>query len=105
MYPNRFFTTSFRDSFKRALDFSPFRVDFWLIFGGYFWEYFSSIFGRLFDLDFRPLFGPRSVCDLLVLRHFLAFEGGLAPVFRWVFDRPFGHDFATFHLSRVAVRY
>jgi hypothetical protein len=35
----------------------------------------------------------------------LAFEGGLAPVFRWVFDRPFGHDFATFHLSRVAVRY
>jgi hypothetical protein len=41
-------------------------VDFWLIFGGYFWEYFSSIFGRLFDLDFRPLFGPRSVCGPLL---------------------------------------
>jgi hypothetical protein len=29
----------------------------------------------------------------------------LGPVFRWVFDRPFGHDFATFHLGRVAVHY
>jgi hypothetical protein len=29
-----------------------FRRGFWLIFGGYFWEYFSSIFGRLLDLFF-----------------------------------------------------
>jgi hypothetical protein len=30
---------------------------------------------------------------LLVLRHFLAFEGGLGPVFRWVFDRTFHRVF------------
>ncbi len=63
------------------------------------------IFGRLFELDFRPLFSQNSPRDLLVLRDFLDFEVPFGPLFGRLFDRPFGHDFATFHLSRVAVRY
>jgi hypothetical protein len=53
----------------------------------------------VFGVHFCTLFGLRSVCDLLVLRHFLAFEGGLAPVFKWVFDRTFHR---VFTLVRVA---
>jgi hypothetical protein len=37
------------DEIRFAVDF---RRGFWLIFGGYFSEYFSSIFGRLLDLFF-----------------------------------------------------
>ncbi len=54
------------------------------------------IFGRLFDLDFRPLFGPRSVCDLLVLRDFFDFEGCSGPVFGPLLDRTFAPVFNHF---------
>jgi hypothetical protein len=54
------------------------------------------------------LFGLRGFHDLLVLRHFLAFEGGLGPVFRWVFDRTFAQDgvavFEAWMRSRVSRR-
>jgi hypothetical protein len=49
--------------------------------------------GLFFGCNFDPFFGLRVVRDLLVLRHFLAFEGGLAPVFRWGFDRTFHRVF------------
>jgi hypothetical protein len=67
-----------------------------LIFGGYFWEYFSSIFGAVFEVHFCTLFGLRSVCDLLVLRDFFDVDGGFWPVFRRVLDRTFGDDFVYF---------
>jgi hypothetical protein len=54
---------------------------------------------------FAPFFGQFSIADLLVLRDFLAHEGGFWAFFRRVFDRTFEHDFATFHLGRVVVRY
>jgi hypothetical protein len=55
-----------------------------------------SFLGSIFD----PFFGQFSIADLLVLRDFLAFAGGLGPVFRWVFDRTFHR---VFTLVRVAV--
>ena len=61
------------------------------------------IFGRLFDLDFRPLFGPRSVCDLLVLRDFFDFEGCSGPVFGPLLDRTFARVFTRFG-TRLVLR-
>ena len=55
-----------------------------------------SIFGAVFEVHFCTLFGLRSVCDLLVLRDFLAHESGFWPFFRRVFDRTFDRTFAHF---------
>ena len=71
-----------------------------MIFGGYFWEYFSSIFGAVFELDFSPLFGLHEFCNLLVLQCFLDFEVPFRAFFRRVFDRTFHR---VFTLARVAV--
>ncbi len=57
------------------------------------WVRLGSIFGLRFSVDFSPLFGLRAFSKLLVLLCFFALEGGLGPVFRWVFDRTFAHDF------------
>jgi hypothetical protein len=62
-------------------------------------------FGSVFGVHFCTLFGQNFARDLLVLRDFFDVDGGFWAFFSRVFDRPFGHDFATFHLSRVAIRY
>ncbi len=64
-----------------------------------------SIFGAVFEVHFCTLFGLRSVCDLAILRGFLGLDSCFWAFFRRVFDRTFEHDFATFHLGRVVVRY
>jgi hypothetical protein len=63
------------------------------------------IFGAVFEVHFGVHFGLFLDSDLLVLRGFLSVEGGFWAFFRRVFDRTFEHDFATFHLGRVVVRY
>jgi hypothetical protein len=71
--------------------------------GGGFGSIFGRNFGSVFGVHFCPFFGQFSIADLLVLRGFLSVEGGFWAFFRRVFDRPFGHDFATFHLGGVMV--
>jgi hypothetical protein len=56
------------------------------VFGGYFWEYFSSIFGALFEVHFCTLFGLRAFCNLLVLRDFLKLDGDLEPFLAPILD-------------------
>jgi hypothetical protein len=57
---------------------------------------FGRIFGSVFEVHFCTLFGQIFARDLLVLRDFFDVDGGLGPVFRWVFDRTFGDDFVYF---------
>ena len=57
---------------------------------------FGCIFGSVFGVHFCPFFGQFSIADLLVLRDFLAHEGGFWPFFRRVFDRTFDRTFAHF---------
>jgi hypothetical protein len=57
---------------------------------------FGRNFGSVFGVHFCTLFGQFSIADLLVSKGFLSVEGGFWPLFRPVFDRPFGHDFAYF---------
>ncbi len=59
---------------------------------------FRYIFGAVFELDFSPLFGPRSVCDLLVLRDFFDLDECFGPLFRPLLGRTFEHDFGILGL-------
>jgi hypothetical protein len=72
----------------------------WIL-GCIFGRNFSSVFG----VHFCTLFGQFSIADLLVLLDFFDLDECFGPLFGRLFDRPFGHDFATFHLGRVVVRY
>jgi hypothetical protein len=60
----------------------------------------GGIFGAVFEVHFCTLFGQIFARDLLVLRDFFDVDGGLGPVFRWVFDRTFDSNFHQFGTSR-----
>jgi hypothetical protein len=59
------------------------------------------IFGSVFGVHFCPFFDQFSIADLLVLRDFFDVDGGLGPVFRWVFDRTFDRSFDLFLASEL----
>ena len=73
--------------------------------GGILSPIFGRNFGSVFEVHFCTLFGQIFARDLLVLRDFFDVDGGFWPLFRPLLGRTFEHDFATFHISRVAVRY
>jgi hypothetical protein len=73
------------------------------ILDGIFGEFRPSIFGAFFGLHFRPLFGPRSVCNLLVLRDFFVREEDFWPLFRPIFHCTFALVFTRFG-TRLVLR-
>ena len=59
-------------------------------------EYSPSVSGAFLSSILDPLFGPRSVCNLLVLRDFFDFDGCSGPVFGPLLDRTFAPTFQDF---------
>jgi hypothetical protein len=70
------------------------------VLGGILEWIFRYIFGAVFELHFSPLFGPRSVCDLAILRGFLGLDSCFWALFSPTFHRAFHRAFhQRCHLS------